>query len=29
MESVLIVDGGEDKGVGNEGIGNEDEGMMG
>ena len=28
MESVLIVDSGEDEGVGDEGIGNEDEGSM-
>ena len=29
MESVLIVGSGKDEGIGNEGIGNEDEGMMG
>ena len=29
MESVLIVGSGEDEGIGNKGIGDEDEGMMG
>ena len=29
MESVLIVGSGEDEGVGDEGISDEDEGMMG
>ena len=29
MESMLVVGSGEDKGVGDEGIGDEDEDMMG